>query len=123
MQIAAMNPLYVCKCCVPESVIQGEKDILLAQIKNDPKLANKPEQIIEKMVTGRISKFYDNNCLLDMAYVKDDDLTVGKYVAATAKEIGVDIKIVSFVLFEKGEGIQKREENFADEIAKMTAGK
>ena len=74
------------------------------------------------MVEGRINKFYDNNCLVDMTYVKDEDLTVGKYVASVAKELGGNIAIVEFVRFEKGEGIQKREENFAEEIAKMTAG-
>ena len=69
---------------------------------------------------GRLGKFYERVCLVEQPYVKDDDLTVGKYVAATAKELGIDIKVVSFVLFEKGEGIQKREENFAEEIAKLT---
>jgi len=72
------------------------------------------------MVTGRISKFYDNNCLLDMGYVKDDDMKVGQYVDATAKELGGNIAVTGFYRFEKGEGIQKREENFADEIAKLT---
>ena len=75
------------------------------------------------MVEGRISKFYDNNCLLDMTYVKDDEMKVSQYVAAAAKEMGGEIKIVDFYRYEKGEGIQKKEENFADEIAKMTAGK
>jgi len=72
---------------------------------------------------GRISKFYDNNCLVDMTYVKDEDMKVGQYVKATAKELGGNIEIVDFYRYEKGEGIQKREENFAEEIAKMTAGK
>ena len=92
----------------------------MAQIANDPANAKKPAQIIEKMVTGRISKFYDNNCLLDMAYVKDDDMKVGKYVEVTAKELGGNITVTGFYRFEKGEGIQKREENFAEEIAKLT---
>ena len=96
------------------------QNILLAQIANDPANAKKPEQIKLKMVEGRISKFYDNNCLLDMTYVKDDEMKVCQYVAAAAKEMGGDIKIVDFYRFEKGEGIQKREENFADEIAKLT---
>jgi elongation factor Ts len=74
------------------------------------------------MVSGRLGKFYERVCLVEQAYVKDDDLTVGKYVAATAKELGGSIKIDAFVLFEKGEGIAKREENFAEEIAKL-AGK
>ena len=92
----------------------------MAQIANDPANAKKPAQIIEKMVTGRISKFYDNNCLLDMSYVKEDDIKVGKYVERTAKELGGSITVTGFYRFEKGEGIQKREENFADEIAKLT---
>ena len=75
------------------------------------------------MVLGRINKFYDNNCLVDMTYVKDEDMKVGQYVKAAAKEMGGNITVVDFYRFEKGEGIQKREENFADEIAKMAAGK
>ncbi len=122
MQIAAMNPLYVCKCNVPESVIQGEKDILLAQIKNDPKLANKPEQIIEKMVTGRIEKYYDTNCLVHQQYVKEENMTVQQYTDNTAKELGGSIKVVSFVKYEKGEGIEKREDDFASEIEKLVKG-
>ena len=122
MQIAAMNPLYVCKCNVPESVIQAEKDILLAQIKNDPKLANKPEQIIEKMVTGRIEKYYDTNCLVHQQYVKEENMTVQQYTENTAKELGGAIKVVSFVKYEKGEGIEKREDDFASEIEKLVKG-
>ena len=122
MQIAAMNPLYVCKCNVPESVIQAEKDILLAQIKNDPKLANKPEQIIEKMVTGRIEKYYDTNCLVHQQYVKEENMTVKQYTENTAKELGGSIKVVSFVKYEKGEGIEKREDDFAAEIEKLVKG-
>ncbi len=122
MQIAAMNPLYVCKNCVPESVIQGEKDILLAQIKNDPKLANKPDQIIEKMVTGRIEKYYDTNCLVHQQYVKEENMTVQQYTENTAKELGGSIKVVSFVKYEKGEGIEKREDDFASEIEKLVKG-
>ena len=81
------------------------------------------EQVPASVIEGRVSKFYDNNCLLDMGYVKDEDMKVGQYVKATAKELGGEIEIVEFFRYEKGEGIQKREENFADEIAKMTAGK
>ena len=121
LQLAAGNPPeYVNIEDVPASAVEAEKAVLIAQAKNDPKNANKPENILEKMVSGRLGKFYERVCLVEQAYVKDDDLTVGKYVAATAKELGVDIKVVSFVLFEKGEGIQKREENFAEEIAKLT---
>ena len=121
LQLAAGNPPeYVNIEDVPAAAVEAEKADLIAQAKNDPKNANKPENILEKMVSGRLGKFYERVCLVEQAYVKDDDLTVGKYVAATAKELGIDIKVVSFVLFEKGEGIQKREENFAEEIAKLT---
>lgn len=120
LQLAAGNPpQYVNIEDVPAEAVAEEKAILIAQAKNDPKNASKPDAILEKMVTGRLGKFYERVCLVEQAYVKDDDLTVGKYVAATAKAIGTDIKIESFVLFEKGEGIQKREENFAEEIAKL----
>ena len=120
LQIGAYPTPYLCREQVPASVLEEEKNILLAQIANDPANAKKPEQIKLKMVEGRISKFYDNNCLLDMTYVKDDEIKVGKYVENTAKEIGAAIKVTGFYRFEKGEGIQKREENFADEIAKLT---
>ena len=123
LQVGAYPTPYLDRESVPASVIEEEKNILMAQIANDPANAKKPAQIIEKMVTGRISKFYDNNCLVDMSYVKDDDLKVGKYVENTAKELGASIKIKGFERFEKGEGIQKREENFAEEIAKLTANK
>ena len=123
LQIGAYPTPYLCREQVPASVIEEEKKILLAQIANDPANSKKPDAIKEKMVEGRIAKFYDNNCLVDMGYVKDDDMKVGQYVKATAKELGGDIAIVDFYRFEKGEGIQKREENFAEEIAKMTAGK
>ena len=123
LQIGAYPTPYLCREQVPASVIEEEKNILLAQIANDPANAKKPDAIKEKMVIGRISKFYDNNCLVDMTYVKDEDMKVGKYVEVTAKELGGSIKIADFYRYEKGEGIQKREENFADEIAKMTAGK
>ena len=123
LQIGAYPTPYLSREQVPASVIEEEKNILLAQIANDPANAKKPDAIKEKMVLGRISKFYDNNCLVDMTYVKDEDMKVGKYVEVTAKELGGSIAIVDFYRYEKGEGIQKREENFADEIAKMTAGK
>ena len=123
LQIGAYPTPYLSREQVPASVLEEEKNILLAQIANDPANAKKPEQIKLKMVEGRISKFYDNNCLLDMTYVKDEDMKVNQYVKASAKEMEGEIAIVDFYRFEKGEGIQKREENFADEIAKMTAGK
>ncbi|MBE6534270.1 MAG: elongation factor Ts [Ruminococcaceae bacterium] len=120
LQVGAYPTPYLNRESVPASVIEEEKSILMAQIAADPANAKKPQQIIEKMVVGRINKFYDNNCLLDMAYVKDDEIKVGKYVEKTAKELGGSITVTGFYRFEKGEGIQKREENFADEIAKLT---
>lgn len=123
LQIGAYPTPYLNRDEVPASVLEEEKNVLLAQIANDPANANKPDAIKEKMVLGRINKFYDNNCLLDMTYVKDEDMKVSKYVDSVAKELGGKIAIVGFYRFEKGEGIQKREENFAEEIAKMTAGK
>ncbi len=122
MQIAAMSPSYVDRDSVPASVIENEKAILLSQIENDEKLASKPDAVKEKMVVGRISKFYDNNCLVDQAYVKDEDLTVGKYAEKVAKELGGNIKIVSFVKYERGEGIEKKEDDFAAEINKLVNG-
>ena len=124
LQLAAGDPpQYVNKEDVPAAAIEEEKAVLINQAKNDPKNANKPEAILEKMVMGRLGKFYERVCLVEQTYVKDDELTVGKYVAKTAKELGFDIKIDSFCLYEKGEGIQKREENFAEEIAKLAGQK
>jgi len=120
LQIAAGSPpSYVNKEDVPDSAVNEEKEILIAQIKNDPKNASKPEAIIEKMVAGRLGKFYERTCLVEQPYVKDDDISVGKYIESVAKQLGATISVDSFYLFEKGEGIQKREENFAEEIAKM----
>ena len=123
LQIGAYTTPYLDRESVPAAVIEEEKSIVLAQMANDPKNAGKPQQILEKMVIGKLGKFYENNCLLDMDYIKDDDLKVGKYVEKTAKELGAALKVVSFVRFEKGEGIEKREDNFAEEIAKLTGQK
>ena len=119
MQIAAANPSYVCEADVPVSVIDKEKEILLAQIANDPKNANKPDAIKEKMVLGRIGKYYKENCLVDQEFVKDPDQTVGQYTQKVAKELGSEIKVVKFVRYEKGEGLEKREDDFASEVAGM----
>ena len=119
MQIAAANPSYVRESEVPAAVVEKEKEILLAQIANDPKNANKLDAIKEKMVLGRIGKFYKENCLVDQEFVKDPDLSVAKYTEKVAKELGGEIKIVKFVRYEKGEGLEKREDNFADEVASM----
>lgn len=122
LQVGAYATPYLDRESVPASVIENEKTILMAQIANDPANSKKPQNIIEKMVLGRIGKFYENNCLVDMAYVKDDSMTVGKYVETSAKELGGSIKITGFYRYEKGEGIQKKEEDFAAEIEKLAGG-
>ena len=122
LQTAAMPVQYLDKASVPESVLAEEKAILIAQMQQDPKMANKPAQVLEKIVEGKVGKFYENNCLMHQAYVKDDSMTVEKYVASVAKELGGSIKVTGYVRYDKGEGLEKREENFADEIAKMVKG-
>ena len=122
LQTAAMPVLYLNKESVPASVLEEEKAILIKQMQEDPKMANKPQQVLEKIVEGKLSKYYENNCLLEQLYVKDDSMTVGKYTAQTAKELGGSIKVVGYVRFDKGEGIEKREEDFAAEIQKMVQG-
>ncbi len=119
LQTAAYPVAYLDKDSVPASVIEEEKAILLSQISNDPANAKKPEAIKEKMVLGRIGKYYDSNCLMEQAYVKDNSMKVKAYVDATAKEFGGKIVVTGFVRYEKGEGIQKREEDFAAEINKL----
>ncbi|MBQ2750971.1 MAG: elongation factor Ts [Oscillospiraceae bacterium] len=120
MQIAAMNPTYVRKEEVPADAVEHEKEILIAQIKEDPKMANKPQNILENMVIGRLNKkFYQDACLLEQPFVKDGNLSVAKYTQETAKTLGGKIDVVTFVRFEKGEGIEKKQENFAEEIAKQ----
>lgn len=119
LQAAAMNAIYTNIEDVPASVIDEEKEILMTQIKNDPNNSKKPEAIIEKMVTGRIKKYYETNCLAEQAYVKDDSVSVQKYCDSVAKELGGFIKVKAFYRFEKGEGLQKKEEDFAAEIASM----
>lgn len=113
MQIAALNPLYLSKDTVPAEDVEKEKAIIIAQIKEDPKNASKPDQIIEKMVGGKINKFYEQNCLLQQAFVKDDSVKVEKYLADNG------IKLVDFVRFEKGEGLEKKVDDFAAEVASM----
>ena len=122
LQTAAMPVAYLDKESVPASVLEEEKAILIKQMQQDPKMANKPQQVLEKIVEGKLGKFYENNCLLEQAYVKDDSMSVSKYVASVAKELGGFIKVTGYVRFDKGEGLEKREENFADEIAKMVNG-
>ncbi len=119
MQIAAMNPSYLDEASVPAEVLEKEKEILIAQMKEDPKMANKPDAVLGKIVEGKIGKYYKENCLVEQQYVIDGDLTVGKYIENTAKQLGADIKIIDFVRFEKGEGIEKRKDDFAAEVASM----
>ena len=119
MQIAAMNPAYLDQASVPASVIEKEKEILVAQMKEDPKMANKPDAVLGKIVEGKIGKYYKENCLVEQAFVMDGDVTVGKYIANTAKELGADVKLAAYVRFEKGEGIEKRVDDFAAEVAAM----
>ena len=119
MQIAAMNPAYLDQASVPASVIEKEKEILIAQMKEDPKMANKPDAVLGKIVEGKIGKYYKENCLVEQAFVMDGDVTVGKYIANTAKELGAEVKLAAYVRFEKGEGIEKRVDDFAAEVAAM----
>ena len=121
LQIAAGTPpTYVTVADVPESAINEEREILVAQLKNDEKNAKKPDAILHKIVDGRMGSFYERVCLTEQKYVKEDSITVGQYTAQVAKALGADIKVVSFVLYEKGEGLEKREDNFAEEIAQLT---
>lgn len=115
MQVAAAGAQYLDRDAVPAEVVEKEKEILSIQAKNE----GKPEKIIEKMVMGRINKFYKEVCLLDQEFIKDGDLSVQKYIDNTAKALGGSIKVVAYTRFEKGEGLEKKEENFADEVAKM----
>ncbi len=119
MQVAALNPNYLNKEAVPQAVIDGELEICMAQIKNDPKMANKPDAVIEKIASGRMGKFYEANCLTEQAFFKDESVTVGKYIANTGKALGAELKLVNVYRFEKGEGIEKKEDNFAAEVASM----
>ena len=121
LQVAAMNPGYLDRAAVPAEVLDEEKKILLAQMADDPKMASKPEQVKVKIVEGKVGKFYSENCLLDQTFVRSDvfEGTVGKYVENSAKALGGSIKVAEFVRFERGEGVEKKEENFADEVASM----
>ena len=121
MQIAALNPKYTNRSEVSEEYIAHEKEILLAQIQNDPKESQKPEKVIQGMISGRINKELKEICLLDQVYVKAEDgkQSVEKYVAEVAKANGANVTIKGFVRYETGEGIEKKEENFAEEVAKQ----
>ena len=121
MQSAALNPKYTSRDEVSADFIEHEKSILMAQIQNDPKEASKPEKVIQGMIQGRINKELKEICLLDQTYVKAEDgkQSVAQYVAQVAKETGASITVKGFVRFETGEGLEKKEENFAEEVAKQ----
>ena len=123
MQIAALNPRFWDKSQVTEDVLAEEKKIMLAQMDNDPKMASKPAQVKEKIVEGKLNKFYAENCLLQQEFVKDNSMTVEQYMNAVAKEAGVKVTLKDAVRFEKGEGIEKKQDDFAAEIASMVGGK
>ena len=121
MQIAALNPRFWDKSSVTQEVLDEEKKILVAQMANDPKMANKPDAVKEKIAAGKLNKFYSENCLLQQEFVRGDIFTgtVEDYIADAAKKLGGKVTFVNAVRFEKGEGIEKKQENFAEEIAKM----
>ena len=122
MQIAALNPRFWDKSQVTQDVLAEEKKIMMVQMENDPKMANKPEQVREKIVMGKLNKFYAENCLLQQEFVKDNSMSIEKYIASAAKALGGTITFKNAVRFEKGEGIEKKQENFAAEIASMVKG-
>ena len=119
MQIAALNPRFWDKTQVTQDVLDEEKKIMMVQMANDPKMASKPEQVREKIVMGKLNKFYAENCLLQQEFVKDNSMSVEQYIASVAKSLGGSIVLKDAVRFEKGEGIEKKQENFAEEIAKQ----
>ena len=117
MQVAAMNPSFCDKTDVDDATLDKEKEIQLAQMDNDPKMANKPLQVKEKIVMGKMGKYYEENCLMQMEFVKEKGVSVEQHVAAVAKELGGKIHVKSFIRFERGECIEKKQENFAEEVA------
>ncbi len=117
MQVAAVTPKYISRAEVDADFIEKEKEVLKQQAKNEN--PDKPDNIIEKMIIGRVNKMLKEICLLDQPYVKDGDLTVSKYISSVAKETGSDLAIKRYVRFETGEGLEKKEENFAEEVAKQ----
>lgn len=119
MQIAALNPRFWDKSQVTQDILDEEKKILVAQMANDPKMASKPEEVKNKIASGKLNKFYEENCLLQQEFVKDSSMTVEQYIASAAKALGGKVAFKDAVRFEKGEGIEKKKENFAEEIASM----
>ena len=119
MQIAALNPTFKDKSDVDDEFIAKEKEIRLAQAKEDPKNAKKPDAIIEKIIEGGLAKYFKEICLMQQPFVKDDKVSVEQHVAAVAKEVGADVKLVGYTRFEKGEGIEKHQDDLAEEVAKL----
>lgn len=119
LQVAALKAPYLKREDVPADVIESEKNIMLAQMNDDPKMSSKPEQVKVKIVEGKVGKYYSENCLLEQEFVKDGNFTVQKYIDYCAKEAGTEIRLVDYVCFERGEGVEKKEDNFADEVASM----
>ena len=119
MQIAALNPTFKDKSDVDAEFIAKEKEIRLAQAKEDPKNAKKPDAIIEKIIEGGLAKYFKEICLMQQPFVKDDKVSVEQHIAAVAKEVGADVKLVAYTRFEKGEGIEKRQDDLAEEVAKL----
>ena len=122
MQIAALNPRFWDKTQVTQDVLDEEKKIMLAQMANDPKMAGKPDKVKENIVIGKLNKFYAENCLLQQEFVKDNTMTVEKYIESSAKALGGAVAFKDAVRFEKGEGIEKKQDDFAAEIASMVGG-
>ena len=124
MQVAALNPKYLSSDDVPAEYKEHEKEILIAQLKNDPKNASKPDEIIEKMIGGRLAKELKEVCLLEQLYVKAENKeSVGKYLEMVSAKVGSPITVKSFVRFETGEGLEKKEDDFAAEVAAMAGNK
>lgn len=123
MHIAAFQPAYVRKTDVPQEAVDKEREIITQQLKNDEKFANKPEQALVKITEGKLGKFYEENCLLYQAFAKDPSITVEQLVANTSKKVGAKLDVVRFSKFVMGEGIEKRTDNLADEVAKLANNK
>jgi len=119
MQAAAMNPSFLDKSDVSQETLDKEKEIQLATLANDPKMAAKPDKVKEGIVMGKLGKFYEENCLMQQAFVKENKVSVEAHIKAVAKELGGEIKLVKCVRFEKGEGIEKKVDDFAAEVASM----
>ena len=119
MQIAAMRPAFLDKSEVSDETLAKEREIQMAQLANDPKMAAKPDKVKEGIVNGKMGKFFEENCLMQQAFVKENKISVEKHVAEVAKQLGGTIAVKGFFRFEKGEGLEKKQENFAEEIAKQ----